>query len=379
MPNTRCTPNVNCELSHRSLRCKQQAPTMNPVTARCVGAAVGLLIDRLFGEPPAWMHPVALFGRAMEYAESALWDDRRSAGVVYALTGVSVGAAAGWLVRLAMRPLLVSPCRILKTKRMRRTHHPRPAPTRAVSTASRSIGLSYSTAAVVAAVAAGRELRRVACEINHAMNSGEFGSARAALPALVGRDTEGLDASEVSAAVIESVAENSVDAVIAPAFWGAVAGAPGAAAYRAINTMDAMVGHRSCRYNKFGWAAAKLDDVCNYLPARIFATLVATAAPRRACEVIKAVHNDAPAHPSPNSGVAEAAVAAALGVRVGGPLSYEGLTEDRPKLGSGPQPMPDDITSAVRLAYRVECAGIAVLVLAALATEIRAKRKQVLK
>ena len=266
--------------------------------------------------------------------------------------------------------------RVQRTQQMQR---PRRTAPRTVSTASRSMGLCFSTAAAVAVAAAGRELRRVACDISHAMDSGEFSSAQASLSALVGRDTERLDASGVAAAVIESVAENSVDAVIAPAFWGAVAGAHGSAAYRAINTMDAMVGHRSRRYREFGWAAAKLDDVCNYLPARVFATLVAAAAPQRVGEVVKAVRNDAPAHPSPNSGVAEASVAAALGVRVGGSLSYKGLTEDRPELGNGPRPMPDDIASAVRLAYRVENAAIAILALIALAVEIRAKRKQVLR
>ena len=114
-----------------------------------------------------------------------------------------------------------------------------------------------------------------------------------------------LDASAVSAAVIESVAENSVDAVIAPVFWAVVAGPTGAAAYRAINTMDAMVGHRNDRYSNFGWAAARLDDAANYVPARIFAALVAAQTPAQATKILATVRRDAPAHPSPNAGVAE--------------------------------------------------------------------------
>ena len=177
----------------------------------------------------------------------------------------------------------------------------------------------------------------------------------------MGRDPSELDASGIAAAVIESVAENSVDAVIAPAFWAAVAGAPGAVAYRAVNTMDAMVGHRNERYSNFGWAAARLDDMANYVPTRIFAGLVAVLRPDRAREILAAVRRDATAHPSPNAGVAEAAMAAALGRELGGPLRYGTVTEDRPRLGHGPRPDPEDIPTAVRMADRAEWAAVAVL------------------
>ena len=152
----------------------------------------------------------------------------------------------------------------------------------------------------------------------------------------MGRDPSLLDESGIAAAVIESVAEKSVDAVIAPAFWAAIAGAPGAAAYRAINTMDAMVGRRNERYERFGWAAARLDDVANYVPARIFAGLAVGLRPSQAKDIVTAVRRDAPAHPSPNAGVAEAAVAAALGRQLGGPLRYGTVREDRPPLRRRP-------------------------------------------
>ncbi|MCY3631821.1 MAG: adenosylcobinamide-phosphate synthase CbiB [bacterium] len=293
---------------------------MSRLGQTCLGAAAGLVIDRLVGEPPADAHPVAEFGKAMERVEQALWADRRRAGVVYAAVGVAIGAAGGRLMR--------------------------------------------STATAVAVVAAGRELRRVAMRIGEAVVVGDIAAARAELPTLVGRDPAGLDESGIAAAVIESVAENSVDAVIAPAFWGAVAGAPGAAVYRAINTMDAMVGRRNERYSNFGWAAARLDDAANYVPARVFAALVAVLNQERARQIVDTVRQDAPAHPSPNAGVAEAAVAAALDRKLGGPLSYEGVAEERPFLGRGSQPEPDDIESAVRLADRVEIAAIGLLVLA---------------
>ena len=180
----------------------------------------------------------------------------------------------------------------------------------------------------------------------------------------MGRDPSLLDESGIAAAVIESVAENSVDAVIAPAFWAAIAGAPGAAAYRAINTMDAMVGRRNERYERFGWAAARLDDVANYVPARIFAGLAVGLRPSQAKDIVTAVRRDAPAHPSPNAGVAEAAVAAALGRQLGGPLRYGTVREDRPPLGDGHRPTLQDIPTAVRLADRAELAAAVVLCVA---------------
>ena len=195
---------------------------MSYLGARCLGAAVGLLVDRFVGEPPNAAHPVVWFGRAMQRTEAALWADRRAAGIGYAAIGTGLGAVAGRLGR--------------------------------------------STATVVAITVAGRQLRSTAERIGQAADAGDIERARAELPALVGRDPSELDAPGIAAAVIESLAENSVDAVIAPVFWAVVAGAPGAAIYRAINTMDAMVGHRNTRYRNFGWAAARIDDAANYLP-----------------------------------------------------------------------------------------------------------------
>ena len=209
---------------------------MSALAGRCGAVAAGLLLDRLAGEPPPETHPVGWFGRLMERLEERFWADSRRRGIAYAAVGIAVGILAGRLVR--------------------------------------------STTTAVAVTVAGRELRRVATGVGEAAAGGDLERARTELPVLVGRDPSALDASGVAAAVIESVAENSVDAVIAPAFWAVVAGAPGAIAYRAINTMDAMVGHRNDRYRRFGWAAARLDDFANYIPARIFAVLVAAVVPR---------------------------------------------------------------------------------------------------
>ena len=253
----------------------------------------------------------------MTRLECRIWRDQRSSGIAYAAAGVVVGAVAGLLMR--------------------------------------------STASAVALTAAGRELRSVAMGIADLLEAGDIDAARAELPRLVGRDPSELDESGVAAAVIESVAENSVDAVVAPVFWAIVAGTPGATAYRAINTMDAMVGRRDERYRQFGWAAARLDDVANYVPARLFALIVAALRPSRARAVWTAIRRDAIAHPSPNAGIAEAAVAAAIGRELGGPLRYSTRQENRPRLGVGPRPAASDIERAVHLASQAE------LVLAALA------------
>ena len=143
--------------------------------------------------------------------------------------------------------------------------------------------------------------------MDDALEQGDLHRARELLPSLVGRDTSDLSADEITRAVVESVAENTVDAVVAPALWGAVGGAPGALGYRAVNTMDATVGYRSDHYLRYGWASARLDDLANLVPARVTAALVVAVRPRAARAVWRAVRLQAPAHPSPNAGVAEAA------------------------------------------------------------------------
>jgi adenosylcobinamide-phosphate synthase len=273
---------------------------------RAAGASAGVLADRWFGEPPIEPHPVAVFGSVMGAVEQARYRDDRGAGLLYTAIGAGLGATAGAVLR--------------------------------------------STAAATYLAVAGHALGQAAHEVAEPLLLGDLDRARAELPALVGRDATQLDAHEIARAVVESVAENTTDAVVAAAFWAVVAGAPGVLAYRAVNTMDAMVGHRSARYARFGWASARLDDVANWVPARLTAALVALARPARTAAIWAAVRDDAPGHPSPNSGVAEAAFAAALGVRLGGTNVYGERIEHRPALGQGRHPEPGDIAAAVRLA-----------------------------
>ena len=224
-----------------------------------------------------------------------------------------------------------------------------------VVVAERAGGARAVTAATALA-SSGRMLRTSALAVGRALEAGDLLQARALLPTLVGRDPSELDAAEISRAVVESVAENTVDAVTAPALWAAVAGVAGVFGHRAVNTLDAMVGHRSTRYARFGWASARLDDAAAWLPARLTALAVAAVRPHRAGAVVRAVRGQAPAHPSPNAGVAEAAFAAALGRRLGGVNRYGERVEERPPLGWGPPPAATDIARAVRLSADVTIA-----------------------
>jgi adenosylcobinamide-phosphate synthase len=229
-----------------------------------------------------------------------------------------------------------------------------------------AVGAPLPTPIVVALATAGRALRTAACEVRDALLAADVDRARTLVPTLVGRDPQSLDSSGLAAAVIESLAENTVDAVVAPTWWAVVAGPGAASAYRAVNTMDAMVGHHSTRYEEFGWASARVDDLANFVPARIAALLVACVRPRAAMRIVTAVRDQAPAHPSPNAGVAEAAFAAALTVELGGTLRYGSRVEHRPRLGTGRRPDVGDIDRAIALVSHVELALAGLLVAAAL-------------
>ena len=190
-------------------------------------------------------------------------------------------------------------------------------------------------------------------------------AARRGLPALCGRDAAGLDIAGVARAVVESVAENTSDAAVGPLLWSAAFGLPGAVGYRAVNTLDAMVGHRSPRYARFGWAAARLDDAVNLIPARVTAVLTCVLAPLVGGSAAEAWRGwRTAAHPSPNAGPCEGAFAGALGRILGGPIAYDGRGDMRPTLGAGPAPDAADIARAVRLSR-------AVIMVAALLAAVR--------
>ena len=304
--------------------------------------AAAVVADRLLADPPDNLHPVAWFGSTMAWVEERTWRDARAAGAGHAALGVGVAAmAAAGLDRLSSRVL------------GRR-------------------GAATFAAATVALGGGG--LDRAAARIGVALEDGDLDEARRLLPWLVGRDPHELDEGEIARAVVESVAENTIDAVVAPVVWGALFGAPGVAVHRAANTLDAMVGHRSPRYERFGWASARFDDAANYLPARVGAALVAAVRPARAAAVWEAVRRDAPAHPSPNGGVIEAAFAAALGVQLGGTNRYGDRVEARGTLGTGRPAGAEDIGGARVLARDVGLAAAGLLVLPSALARMRRRR-----
>lgn len=301
---------------------------------RAAGILAGYLTDLVVGDPSRG-HPVAGFGRLATAAERITYRDSRAAGVVHAalpVAGVVVAASVA-------------------------QHRFRNGP-----------GLAGLTALATWVALGGTTLLRTGSDMADVLDAGDLDAARALLPSLCGRDPAALDATGLCRAALESVAENTSDAAVAPLLWAGAFGVPGVLAYRAVNTLDAMIGHRSPRYARFGWAAARLDDAANLVPARMTGLLTALCAPAvggspRA--VLRVWHADASRHPSPNAGVAEAAFAGALRIRLGGATQYRHQLEIRPTLGDGPAPAIADLRRAVRLARFVQ--GSAVVISAALA------------
>jgi adenosylcobinamide-phosphate synthase len=313
--------------------------------SNAAGLAAGVALDALLGDPRRG-HPVALFGRAAQAAESRLYADDRLRGTAYTAA----------CVLSATIPAVIA------------CHNTR--------------GWSRFTVTVLAAwtVIGAKSLAKHAQQIAAALEAGDLAEARRLLPSMCGRDPAGLDAAGIARAVVESVAENTSDAVVAPLVWGAVAGLPGLAAYRAANTLDAMVGYRSPRYARFGWAAARLDDLANWVPARLTGLLAAACAPAaggQAATALHALRRYGGRHPSPNAGRCEAAFAGALGVRLGGTNVYAGHTEHRPALGDGRAPDAHDIRRAVRLSRTVTIVATLACALAALPSHPTAPRAPV--
>jgi adenosylcobinamide-phosphate synthase len=272
-----------------------------------------------------------VLGRGIAALEGRLYDDRRAPGAVLTAAGVGAAGAAGAVLR------------------------------------------SPLAAGYVAT--SGRALHEAATAVGDALAAGDLRVARDHLTHLVGRDPADLDEVAIARAVVESVAENTTDAVVAPALWTAAAGAVGAFVHRAADTLDSMVGYRDARYQRFGTAAARLDDALAWGPARATAVLVAVVRPRRAGAVWRTVRTDAERHPSPNAGVAEAAFAAALGVRLGGGENrYGDVVEHRRVLGDGRAPEPRDIDAAVALSRDVTWALTAILAAAGAALLRRSGR-----
>jgi adenosylcobinamide-phosphate synthase len=220
-----------------------------------------------------------------------------------------------------------------------------------------------ATAAATFVALGGTSLSRAGHQMADLLAAGDLVGARHLLPSLCGRDPAALDSAGLARAALESIAENTSDAHVAPVLWAAVGGVPAVLMYRGANTLDAMIGNRSPRYFRFGWAAARFDDAANFVASRVTGLLVAVCAPLvggSPAGALRAWRRDAARHPSPNAGVVEAAFAGALGVRLGGPTQYAHELEIRPTLGDGRAPEVADLARAVRLSRLVQATAVAV-------------------
>lgn len=300
-------------------------------TALMMLVAIGC--DLAFGWPDALYrrigHPVTWLGRLISALERRLNTRRRLPGVIAALTVIALAGVAGW----AAQALLPG------------------------GWAGVVLGgvLAWPLVAL-------RSMHDHVAAVLRPLAAGDLPAARRAVSMIVGRDPEALDEAGVARAALESLAENSSDGIVAPLFWGALLGLPGIAAYKAINTLDSMIGHRNARYEMFGWAAARIDDGANLIPARLTGLLFALVS-RRTGAALRCMARDARQHRSPNAGWPEAAMAGALGVRVSGPRIYGDRIADEPYVNAGhPDPTAADIGRGLSL-YKRALAALAVLLL----------------
>jgi adenosylcobinamide-phosphate synthase len=291
--------------------------------------ALALLLDVMLGDPRWLPHPARMIGHAISWGESMLHtgeapDDLRR-GALLAAAVVVLSAGVTWAI--------IEIC-----------DHIDPA-------------LGALAAMVIAwTTLAARGLDSAAREVQDALARGDEPTARSALPALVGRDPLSLDRDAMIRATVESVAENSSDGVIAPLLFLFVAGPAGAIAYKAINTLDSMIGHRDERYTYFGRYAARLDDVANWIPARVTALCIIVASEawsRRGGSAYSVWRRDAGKHESPNAGHPEAAMAGGLGIQLGGAAVYEGEKIERALLGEAERPATVDAIASARTIFKI--------------------------
>ena len=291
-------------------------------------------LDALIGDPPSLPHPIRWMGRAIEQSEP-FWRrtvaSERLAGLLFAASLI-LGC---WLVALLVTGLAWKVHSLL--------------------------GFAVETVLLFYCLSA-KSLRQAALEIDRLLAAGEVDRARAQVRMIVGRDVDRYEADDIARATVETVAENVVDGVLSPLFFAALGGAPLAPAYKMVNTLDSMVGYKNPRYLLFGRAAARIDDVANFLPARLAVPLIALAAHRvegaSPALALQTARREGKNHSSPNAGYPEAAFAGALGVRLNGPNLYHGVLVDKPYLGAAFGPVTRaHIARACRLMSLTALAG----------------------
>jgi adenosylcobinamide-phosphate synthase len=288
------------------------------------------VLDRILGDPVRWVHPVQVMGWLIGRWRDWSFQYLKEAPFLLRLSGVALtlvltlgSAAAVWAIIFGARSI-----------------HPL---------------FGWGTEVIILASGlAGRSLQDAAWAVLKPLSAGNLAQARETLAIYVGRDTENLDSAEVLRAVVETVAENTTDGVLAPLFWAVIGGAPLVIAFKAASTLDSMIGYRQGFYEPFGWAGARLDDVLNWVPARLMALSVGILSGKLGT-VLRIVRRDAGQDPSPNAGVSIAAFAAALGVRLGGENSYRGERKIKPFLGDALYPLTQEkAKQALKLLDRLQ-------------------------
>jgi len=269
---------------------------------------IALILDRLIGDPPNWPHPVRWIGSLISWLEKRLnkGSAAKAKGVVhlaivlsvvgvFVLGLVYVGYEVHWIVGLLVEIVLMT------------------------------------------SALASKSLQQAAVEVLEPLKENNLDQARMKLSWIVGRDTDHLTEDEISRGTIETVSENTSDGITAPLFWALIGGAPAIWIYKAINTGDSIVGYKNKRYQNYGWASARLDDVANWIPSRITGYLMLLSkkpVDASRTKLIRQLHTEAKKHPSPNSGWGEAAVALMLQIQLGGKNTYQGIESNRPLIGT---------------------------------------------
>ena len=304
---------------------------------------IGWFLDFLLGDPQWMPHPVVWFGKMISFGEKHLnkGKQRKLKGALLSLFFVTFVFVVTWAL-LYMASLLAGNFDFsLFTLHF------------SLSTLLSSLIIFYCLAGTTLI----REVRQTFLAVDRSLKEGRKQVAR-----IVGRDTSELSAQEIRTAALETLAENLSDGVIAPLFWLAIGGVPAMLTYKMVNTLDSMIGYRTDRYRDFGCLAARLDDVANYIPARLTAFLMVLASGR--FTLLKFVAQYGPRHASPNSGYPEAALAGILGCRFGGPHTYFGQLFDKPYIGENDRLLTtDDMHTAIRINRTSECIAILLLIL----------------
>ncbi len=292
-----------------------------------VTVTLAYLLDLIFGDPRWLPHPIKGIGRLAEKLERPLRKtvkNERTAGFIFTMVIISI---VWGLTSIIIR--------------------------QAVSF-NQYLGLGFSIIFIYASLAV-KDLKVESLRVCRALEKGNIVAARKKLSLIVGRDTHNMDEKDIIRATVETIAENTVDAIIAPLFYAFIGGAPLALTYKAVNTLDSLVGYKNKRYRYFGWASAKLDDLVNFIPARLSALFLPIAGWFTGKDLLNAwqtTRRDGTKHPSPNSGFPEAAIAGALGIQLGGVNFYNSVASSKPFIGDDINPLEiRHIKESLKIAY----------------------------